>query len=1151
MYRLTAFRLVNWLHFTDITRPVSGTTLLTGENGEGKSTILDAMQLALVADLRQVHFNQAVKHVGHVGHSGRDKRTLKGYVLWGEKREEENAPPRYRRASATSYVLLQFEDQFVPGVLTPPRPSLVCGVVVEAVAKGGEPNRTHVVIPGARLQDLPIIDPITRLTLSLRDFEILVKQRRGVTATSSADAYLDALRFQLGRLPKSLFPSLLTKGLTFKPMASVRDFVMDFLLEPRPIETGRLVENLGHYQEMRRESETATMRLHALDRLVALSEDVLAKERARDVARFVYLRADLEDASQEQAFQESLAEAKDAEREEAAERADREDKRKKDASEEVERLKRALAADERVREKRGLEDEARRIEESLQAVDAAERQVREHLSVQRALLDAVQASAIPSILVHDVTFRQAIGSETMIGADPQLPVVGQHRARLNPDGSLGDRQLEHWTPALGQIGAALGAVRFALNQRTAELRRDGASIREQRDQLVAGKVTYGENLEAFRFGLEQAVRRGDLNLRRPVVPLCELVDDVDLEWQDAVESWLGARRFDLLPDPQDYQAVNLWLERHRDACPTRYGETIRLYGVSVVNTGRVLEHRSSGVAPEPLSDVVRTSNPLAQAYLEYLLARVQRCESVADFGRHESAATRGCLLYRGYRTERVKPPQPVLGRAGREAERRRLDQQLDAVARLFAELGPVDQWLRIAEIAHQRAQQRWPLVADRLVVINGRGDLEARHARVQQQLAAIDLSHVAPLEAELQIANKIVEQANASWLAAHDQAKDAENDAKNAREAAGREAERVGSCTTDLNDAFPMFDSDPRWDEHRARFDERLRETAGGAKDLAANYRRRHTAAVTTAQTAWTAFESARLDYDKTYEPIHADERVPLALFRQEAERWRSTKLPEYARQIEERIAAARVQLLDDVLAQLHSHFAELKKTLTMLNKALQSCMFGKDQYEFRWTPEATLRPFHDLIAELSPTFDLAGAAGSAYEILENNSVMRERLDQLLHALTDNRSDPLAGLDRVRDYREYFDYDVRVMDGQGQIYHLSRNAGVVSGGEVQTPTYVALFASIQQMYGATPSIAAQCGLFLVDESFSLLDDRRIPALMSWVQQLGLQGILAMPTGREAHFARYADTILLVSRDDAGLGRVDDAHDLTRLLAQAS
>lgn len=1147
MYRLTAFRLINWLHFTDITRPLSGTTLLTGENGEGKSTILDALQLALVADLRQIHFNQAQKQAGHIGHSGRDRRTLKGYVLWAEKREEDNAPPRYRRASATSYVLLQFDDKPVAGVLTPPRAPFLCGVAVEAVAKGGEPNRTHVVIPGASLSDFPLLDLTTRLALPMRDFEAAVKQRRGATATSSADAYLDALRFQLDRLPKSLFPSLLTKGLAFKPMASVHDFVTEFLLEPRPIETGRLVDNLVHYQEMKRESERAAARLQAIDRLVMLGEDVNTRQRARDIAKFVYLRAELEEALTEQAFQESLAVQKDLEHADAAERERREAERKAAADQEVERLNRALASDAKMQAKQSLDEEAARIAVELQRADTAEGEVRENLAIQRALLEAVLAPEMPAIVRTDPTFRAAVVSESVIGADPHLPLVHEHRLRLDPHGSLADRELADWTMALSLVGGGLGGLRFALGQRTAELRKEGAALQRQREELAAGRVDYGEHLDALRFGLSQAERRGELRLKRPIVPLCELVDEVEPEWQDAVEAWLGARRFDLMPDPQDYPAVNLWLERHRDACPTSGGGTLRLYGVSIVNTDRVLKHQSRGNAPDPLSDVVRSANPLAQAYLEYLLARVQRCDSVADFGRYELAATRGCLLYRSYRTERMRPPILVLGRAAREAERRRLEQQLGAIARLIAELGPVDQWLRTLEAAYHRAQQKWPLVGDRLPLLAGRGDLEARQARVRHQSAAIDLSHVAGLEHELDVAKLNRDDANAAWLQAHDAAIGAISDAATARDKAQTAAQTAQRRSEDLANDFPLYDADPRWAEHRSRFEERLRETEKGPSELAVNYRRRYAAAMTSANEAMDAFKDARIDYEKAYEPIVADAPVPIPLLREEAERWRSTKLPEYARQIEERIAAARIQLLDDVLAQLHSHFAELKKTLTTLNVALRTCMFGKDQYEFTWRPTATLRPYYDLIVELAPSFDLTGASGSVYEILQDNPVMRERLDQLLVALTDNRSDPLSGLERVRDYREYFDYDVNVMDGQGQIYPLSRNAGIASGGEVQTPTYVALFASIQQMYGATTSIAPYCGLFLVDESFSLLDDRRIPALMNWVHELGLQGILAMPTGREAHFQRYADTILLVSRDTKGYGRVDDAHDLSRVL----
>jgi hypothetical protein len=68
---------------------------------------------------------------------------------------------------------------------------------------------------------------------------------------------------------------------------------------------------------------------------------------------------------------------------------------------------------------------------------------------------------------------------------------------------------------------------------------------------------------------------------------------------------------------------------------------------------RVLQHRTGGIAQDPLSDAVRTSNRLAQAYLDCELARVQRCASVTEFNRYELAATPEGFLYRGHK---LPPP---------------------------------------------------------------------------------------------------------------------------------------------------------------------------------------------------------------------------------------------------------------------------------------------------------------------------------------------------------------------------------------------------------------------------------------------------------------------------------------------------------------
>ncbi|MFW5690137.1 MAG: ATP-binding protein, partial [Spirochaetota bacterium] len=59
MLELRRLRLVNWHFFSDATITFGPTTLLAGDNGTGKSTIIDAIQYALVAQVSRIRFNSA------------------------------------------------------------------------------------------------------------------------------------------------------------------------------------------------------------------------------------------------------------------------------------------------------------------------------------------------------------------------------------------------------------------------------------------------------------------------------------------------------------------------------------------------------------------------------------------------------------------------------------------------------------------------------------------------------------------------------------------------------------------------------------------------------------------------------------------------------------------------------------------------------------------------------------------------------------------------------------------------------------------------------------------------------------------------------------------------------------------------------------
>src|SRR5205085_2308002 len=110
--RLERLEVYNWGTFNgriwSIT-PQGGTALLTGANGSGKSSLVDALLTLLVAPGRR-NYNQSA------GSEKRRERTDKTYVqgAWGKKKEEEseNAKIRYLRGKdAYSVLLTVFQNQ--------------------------------------------------------------------------------------------------------------------------------------------------------------------------------------------------------------------------------------------------------------------------------------------------------------------------------------------------------------------------------------------------------------------------------------------------------------------------------------------------------------------------------------------------------------------------------------------------------------------------------------------------------------------------------------------------------------------------------------------------------------------------------------------------------------------------------------------------------------------------------------------------------------------------------------------------------------------------------------------------------------------------------------------------------------------------------
>ena len=95
---LTRLKLINWHYFSSETIELKNINLFSGENGAGKSTILDAIQLVLTTNTRR--FNLAA--------NADSSRNLKSYVR-GKTGEEGNE--YLRNKAVISYIAIEVYEE--------------------------------------------------------------------------------------------------------------------------------------------------------------------------------------------------------------------------------------------------------------------------------------------------------------------------------------------------------------------------------------------------------------------------------------------------------------------------------------------------------------------------------------------------------------------------------------------------------------------------------------------------------------------------------------------------------------------------------------------------------------------------------------------------------------------------------------------------------------------------------------------------------------------------------------------------------------------------------------------------------------------------------------------------------------------------------
>jgi uncharacterized protein YPO0396 len=1079
---LKQIRLINWHLFENSTITCNGTTYFIGTNGTGKSTILDAMQFALVGGQRDVRFNQAAM-------SG-SRRTLTSYVR-GELGTEGQ---RFLRGDATGVVALEFcEDDGT---------HFVHGAVIDAYEDGRSPNVVYFLVNGAPLNDDWFFQAPGKLFDSRafrRHLEHVALPPGGrVHLFNRLEDYRFHLLNRLGQL-KDTFPAKIVKGLAFSPLTNIRDFVHSYLLDENLVDVQVLqeqLETLRHFEDL---AADVRRRIDELSHIEELDQERATQRRRRITNGYIRRCAQGD---------EHLAELK---------------RRRQELDEaRVDLSRKELHRD-------GLEENLTFARQALIDAQVALQTdaTAAHEKTLRAEIDAVQEEV--------TTLRRRKAELTGILSAEQT-AVGELAELLQEDGLNKPPALDHFVKAADEMGAdllesiaalqvdlaALGdeyaRQQALLQEQAAQLRNEAEGLQREITQLRTGDREASTDTEAPQAAHLRRLLRAELGLSADEVPyLCTLLQVPDESWQDAVEGLLGRSRFHLLVPPEHYDAaMTLYRRRrHKD----------RLHGVGLLDGERLVAN-TRPARPGTLACEVEADHPAARAFVDLVLGGYAQCDTLEGLREHRTAVTRECFVRRNFTTSHMNPRIYRRWFIGERAIPRQIEQReerLEAIAQEMAGLQTRSEGLaRRLALTRDKVRLFYDLERD-LPVVAPLPAREAHLAELQTELASLNTQTIETLRAEVARCQAKVDEMQGQAVHLERgigrlEARIAtlEDETLPGLERAADETLQEASAFLQVEAAEDLLE-DVQAEYERRRKRQPLETILANATRYEGDYQ---TAENRSRDRLREAKQAYSLAYDFGFDSDEDAER-----YIRERDKFVESELPKYEARIAEQRALAEQELVENFIHRLREQIEDARQQLGYLNATLSVLRFGGERFEFVTKPEPSLRQVYNLI------MDSQAVLGSSLFDSDFRQRHQQGWDLLFERLTTGLDeDTSRELRELQDYRNYLQYDIRIHYPNGDRAHLSRINAKKSGGETTTPFYVAMAASFAQAYRLNqPRQADTIRLALFDEAFGKMDTARTASALQFMVDSQLQVILATPPDKAGGLLPYVDSVRTVVR----------------------
>lgn len=643
--------------------------------------------------------------------------------------------------------------------------------------------------------------------------------------------------------------------------------------------------------------------------------------------------------------------------------------------------------------------------------------------------------------------------------------------------------------------------KYSINSELIQNKESLNQIQKEINLLKDKKLSYPESTTRLKELIEREFQ--SRHIVSDIYIFCDTLEIEDSSWQNAIEAYLNFKRFSILVEPKYYSIALMVYNKYKNEIST----------VELINFNDLdLEY---SISADSLAQYVVSKNRYAKAYINYLLGEVICCEEVYSLKNYKTAITKDCMLYEDYALKKIDSKYYQMPYIGAYA----ITKQLEIKQLEYHSLNNKRNLLnsQLKKISNTLSCLSEVKIQD---IINDIGVID-NYSKAKQELDNAQLQYDEALQ-------------NPNYLDLVDKKTKAEHIYKRLDSKYHDATIKSGMLQSDIE----RLSKDIVECNHEIQYQTDIYNTMVEDNPLVEDVaikRYNRLKQGKNIDTMITNFNNNRYAYERDLKNVER-ELIDLQYkfdggnlgigydniqhYIDEKDKLERSELIKYKDELSQARQTCETIFHQDFLAKLKEQIENAQQCFKDLNKSLKDIYYGEDNYYFKLGKNKEKEAIYEMIMSQN---NIQHDTDTFFS-MEFENEHKQEIDELFSKLTASSDMNDKAIQEYTDYRSYLDYDIKITNKHGDVKLFSKIYANMSGGEAQTPYYVAIASSFLQLYNNNT-----IKIIILDEAFDKMDDDRIQSMMKFFKDMNFQIILGTPPSKMEVIGEYVDEILMVMR----------------------